>query len=269
MSSKKSKCRIPYQVAAYRLKNRLDASPGEIALWVAGFVPGAKLVAFTSELDDAAPLDFQSNVYCSDPDWLDYGKKLSGCYFDELAVESITPAERFVDMQRALERLQGVMADVPDPAGLIRTLIENDRLECAHPIAGVPDLQDEVQFRGALVNERELEDAIGVYFPQSHAPTAPLGRRGNQQADAGPGPRVAWRKILNANIADIDREHGGKATVVEVIRWLRRHGGTRIIKEGEPDELRWLDDSRTPQRAKKSTVSNAISAARRERKGPS
>jgi len=178
------------------------------------------------------------------------------------------PTDRFTDMQRALERLQVVIGDVPDPAGFIKALIDNDRLQCAHPIVGIPDLDDEMQFGGALLNERELEEAIEIYFPQSHFATSPLGTRATQQTDETLGVRVAWRKILNANIADIDREHGGKATVVEVIRWLRRHGGTRIIKEGEPDELRWLDDSRTPQRAKKSTVSNAISAARRERKGP-
>lgn len=270
MSRKRIQRRIPFQVAAHRLKNRLDASTGEIALWVAGFVSGTTLTAFTSELDDAAQFNFQSGIYANDPNSLDYGKKLSDCYFDASAVETIVPSERYVDMQTAVERLQRVANDIPDPVGLIKNLIKHDRLQCAHPIVGVPRLDDEAEFFGALINARDLGRAIADHFSHGldRLPSAAPTRDCRQQPDAASAPRVAWRRVLYERIDEIDRQAGGKARLRAVIRWLRQHGGRRILKEGEPDELLWIDDNNTRQRAKKSTVSNAISLARKWAKPP-
>lgn len=270
MSKKGQRHRIPYQVAALRLKERLDASPAEIALWVAGFVTGTKLVAFTSELDDAAPFDFQSGIYPNDPDWLDYGKKLSGCYFEELAVETLQPTERFIGVPEAIQTLQRVMENLPDAAGLIRSRIKNGDLTCLHPIAGFPELDDDVQFAGALLPNSDLERTINTYrstgfgdLPRS-IPTRKEARL--RYTDTGKR-RVAWRRVLYAHISEIDEQHNGKASVRQVIRWLRLHGGDQICDEEEADVegadvLVWFDDNRTRQRARKATVANAISEAR-------
>lgn len=262
--------RIPYQVAAHRLATRLNASPGEIALWVAGFVKNAHLRAFQSESDDSAPLEFRANLFPTDPGWLDYERKLAGCYFDEEAVNTIAPTKRFVSVADAIQQLEGMPRSVPDPAGLIRSRIRNDGLECLHPIAGEPDLDDDAEFLASLLPQSDFEGLLKRYFDGVNANSAHPSATGHGSApsESYPGSgRVAWRRILSAELPKIDRQYGGKASVLDVIRWLREHGGDRILKGGEADELFWRDDNGTRQRVTKSTVSNAISETRRLVKG--
>lgn len=266
MSKKRIQRRIPFQVAAHRLRARLDASPGEIALWVAGFVSGAKLTAFTSEIDDAARFDFQSAIHPNEPDWLDYNKQLSGCYFDERAVDAIAPAERFISMREAVAYLEEITGGMPDAAGFIRSRVENDGLLCLHPIAGIPDLGDKSECEGALLPREALENAVHAYFGPDlnrSAPRLPMSGGARQHISAILRGRVAWRRILNEHIAEIDLQHRGKATVHQVLRWLRERAGDRILPEGGADTLAWLDDEGARQTVRRATVMNAISEARR------
>lgn len=257
--------RTPYQVAAQRLATRLGASPGEIALWVAGFVTGTTLTAFQSELDDAPPLDFQAGIYPNDPDWLDYGKKLSGCYFDERAIETINPKRRFITVLDAVHELRGMVNDMPDAEGFIKSRIRNDGLECLHPIAGAPNLDDQAQFLNSLLPRSEFEAEIKRYFPDvgnlAHVDSI-RAHDFAKESHVG-NARVVWRQALNSCIAEIDKVYGGRASVSDVIRWLKRNGGPRILREGPPGELFWLDDEGTPKRVVKATVSNALPYARR------
>lgn len=257
--------RIPYQVAAQRLATRLKASPGEVALWVAGFVTGTSLTAFESELDDAPPLDFQAGIYVNDPDWLDYGKKLAGCYFDERAIDTINPKRRFISVMDAVRRLRDIVNDMPDAEGFIKSRIMNDGLECLHPIAGVPDLDDQAQFLGSLLPRSEFEAALKRYFPDVGNLTPVDTTRGHdfaKESQVG-NARVAWRQVLNSHIAEIDKANNGRASVSRVIHWLKKNGGSRILPKGQPDELFWVDDQRTCKRVSKATVSNALTYARR------
>ncbi|MFA7585280.1 MAG: hypothetical protein WCY11_03660 [Novosphingobium sp.] len=251
--------RIPFQVAVYRLQSRLGASPAEIALWVAGFVPGTQLVAYLAEADSAAQFNFQAELYPNDPDWLDSSAKLSACYFDEDAVASIVPSERFVEVPRALEKLKNLGRGVPDPSGFIKSLIRQDRLLCMHPVAGLPDLNDDLQFQASLLQETQLREAIADYFgePGSSEPSAA------SEASTASAPRVIWRQILYANISSIDEESGGRASLRQVVKWLRANGGPRIVDDGQPDEIIWTDDYGTRHRTDKKTLSNAMSASRK------
>lgn len=75
--------------------------------------------------------------------------------------------------------------------------------------------------------------------------------------------RVAWLIVLHANIENIDAAYGGKAKVLEAIKWLKANGGERIKNKGYAFELFWIDDNDTEQLVKKKTVSTALSVARK------
>lgn len=72
--------------------------------------------------------------------------------------------------------------------------------------------------------------------------------------------QVYWRVILNSNIKKIDGNK--KASVREIIKYLRVLGDKRLPDKGAQDELLWIDDMGTEQRVQKKAVSNAASNAR-------
>lgn len=74
--------------------------------------------------------------------------------------------------------------------------------------------------------------------------------------------RVAWRIILEKNLAAIEAANGGKAGVADVIRWMKANGGDRITRDGDNDVIIWIDDNRTRQTVLKKTISNAITKAK-------
>lgn len=72
---------------------------------------------------------------------------------------------------------------------------------------------------------------------------------------------VYWRATLYSKIKQIDVNK--KASVREIIKYLRRLGDSRLPDKGGHDELFWIDDNETEQRVQKKAVSNAASTARK------
>lgn len=160
--------RIPYQVAVHQLQDRLAASLGEIALWVSGFVDKDYLTAYESSLPDAPRFEFQSGLYPTDPEWLDYDKKLASCYFDSDEVERFAPARRFIPFPEAVRRFSEAVPSIHGPDRLIVSLVLNDQIgPPTHPIAGIPDLNDEVQLSSSFLPVNDVEAAISCFFGSS------------------------------------------------------------------------------------------------------
>lgn len=78
-----------------------------------------------------------------------------------------------------------------------------------------------------------------------------------------PRSRVRWRVYLEENLPKIDQDCGGRASVDEVIRWLRRHGGGIVEPGGRSDEIQWKDLDGEIRRVARGTVSNYLSELKR------
>ncbi len=157
---------------------------------------------------------------------------------------------------------------VPDPEGLIdadQTLVERDALlawldarNFPRPASLLPEGSPQCQQQA----RPGTKGATGETAEQRRADAAERPSDLPASGAVAPG-RVAWIKILQENIRAIDAEFGGKASVLEVIRWLKDHGGERILADGGREAIVWLDDLRDRQIVQKKRISNAISDARR------
>lgn len=91
--------------------------------------------------------------------------------------------------------------------------------------------------------------------------------RPNPQGVLTPIARVAWKIVLFEKIREIDRHYGHRADVTEVIRWLKKNGGSRIIDDDGVEQIIWIDDLSGRHSVTKKTVSSELSALK-DLRGP-
>lgn len=94
-----------------------------------------------------------------------------------------------------------------------------------------------------------------------------------QDQTGGEAPLAAgktyWRQVLQTHAARIDSAHGGRATALQAIDYLKRLGDRRLPPGGGAvDVLTWLTDLDDRRQAKKKTVANALRDARKRQMPP-
>jgi len=174
---------VPYPVAMRRLKERLDATPDELAMWVfygAGERGGINAYVNANELNP--PDGFAFLPYNGDN--ADYLRALMGSWFDEAELAKFAPNDRYITGRQLLERWSEYPDLIPSVDGFIAAKISETRLEDGHPVSGftqwtnlgdmVWPQKDQAVFSLKEVERIEIEDGL-IEAEESRTPPG-LGR---------------------------------------------------------------------------------------------
>lgn len=182
-----------YPETAALLANRLNATPGEIAMWIfdGSAKGGLNAYLWVYDHDDGAQFRFsftepsvkplpEGRVAVTD-DNFDYETRIVDCYFVRQKVETFEPRERYITAIALNEEWRVHFADDAKMAAFIRGRIHEGLLHDLHPITGTTQGSFQGQglapieaalFRRSEVNAIEASD-FAMVEGRIESPTSP------------------------------------------------------------------------------------------------
>lgn len=121
---------IPYPKALRRLKERLDATPEELAAWIFMEPKNGGLAAYRNANELIPPPKFSFDYFMGE----DYLAPMMYCWFLSEDIDHFEPTERYITGQSLIERWTDY--DVIRPRQYIQAKIEESRLDDLHPTYG-------------------------------------------------------------------------------------------------------------------------------------
>lgn len=160
---------LPYPKALTVLKERLDASPGELAVWIFLGPDLGGLAAYrnANELDPPPRFYFESHA------GTDYRAAMMVCWFEESELRAFDPVDRYITGLELLTRWR--VHDGLDAGAFVLAKVAESRLQDIHPITGLalvgePDSSHWLDLVDAFFSLSEIEaiesEDFGVHREQ-------------------------------------------------------------------------------------------------------
>lgn len=202
---------IAYPRAMKRLRERLGATPQEVAAWLFFSETPGRLVAYTNanELDPPPKFGF------SDTEGDDYVSPLMACWFRRGDIEAFEPDERYITGRALIERW-GQHPDI-DPRAFMLAKIRESRLLDLHPGWG--------RTRPTWLGQESSDPLESGLFALSHVKEIEAEDFGLDRLDQPPVPDAKPAGHLNH---DLDLQRKANAIAQNM---LKKHGKSYVTRD--------------------------------------
>lgn len=202
---------IAYPRAMKRLRERLGATPQEVAAWLFFSETPGRLVAYTNanELDPPPKFGF------SDTEGDDYVSPLMACWFRRGDIEAFEPDERYITGRALIERW-GQHPDI-DPRAFMLAKIRESRLLDLHPGWG--------RTQPTWLGQESSDPLESGLFALSHVKEIEAEDFGLDRLDQPPVPDAKPAGHLNH---DLDLQRKANAIAQNM---LKKHGKSYVTRD--------------------------------------